>query len=117
MGGAGLLEERLREQPRRRTVLLVGVVDVVRVELDRAVVEVEVRGLVELTIRVGTLPSPIRCTGFPEAFRSKGAYSLEILNFIRRQSLHWTRAPGEGKQFLLTRNTLPETVVAGTLDA
>jgi len=51
-----LEEERLRDEARRRAVVVVGVRDIVRVELD-LVVEVEVRSVAELTIAViGCLP-------------------------------------------------------------
>ena len=51
-----LEEERLRDEPRRGTVVVVGVRDIVRVELG-LVVEVEVRSVIELTIAViGYLP-------------------------------------------------------------
>ncbi len=51
----GLLKldlERLREEPGSGTVVLVGIVNPVRVELDLAVVEVEVRRVVEANIRL-----------------------------------------------------------------
>ena len=45
-------EERLREEAGRRTVVVVGIVDPVRVEFELAVVEVEVQRVVELIIGV-----------------------------------------------------------------
>ena len=49
-------EERLRREARRRAIVVVGVRDIVRVELG-LVVEVEVRSVAELTIAViGCLP-------------------------------------------------------------
>ena len=52
--------ERLRNERRRRTVVLVGIVEPVRVELDLAVVEVEVRGVIEadISIRIFVLAHP-----------------------------------------------------------
>ena len=52
--------ERLRNEHRRRTVVLVGIVEPVRVELDLAVVEVEVRGVIEadISIRIFVLAHP-----------------------------------------------------------
>ena len=47
-----LAVERLREEGRRGAIVLVGIADPVRVELDLVVVEVEVRGVVERTVRV-----------------------------------------------------------------
>lgn len=44
--------ERLRNERRRRTVVVVGIVEPVRVELDLAVVEVEVRGVIEAIIGI-----------------------------------------------------------------
>jgi hypothetical protein len=44
------MKERLREDGRGGTIVLIGIVDIVRVELDLVVVEVEVRRLVENTI-------------------------------------------------------------------
>jgi len=42
-----LAEERLRSEARGRAIVVVGIGDVVRVELDLVVVEVEVRSVVE----------------------------------------------------------------------
>ena len=53
----------LRNGAGRGTVVLVGIVDIVRVELDLAVVEVEVRRVVELAIAIVVLLPPIRVTG------------------------------------------------------
>ena len=50
------VEERLREEAGRRPIVVVEVRDIVRVELDLAVVEVEVRRVVERTIGVQILP-------------------------------------------------------------
>jgi len=44
--------ERLRNERRRRTVVVVRIVEPVRVELDLAVVEVEVRGVIEANIGI-----------------------------------------------------------------
>ncbi len=44
--------ERLRNKHRRRTVVVVRIVEPVRVELDLAVVEVEVRGVIEANIGI-----------------------------------------------------------------
>ncbi len=41
-------EERLRGEERRGAIVVVGIVDILRVELDLAVVEVEVRSVVKL---------------------------------------------------------------------
>ena len=56
------LWERLRNETRRRTVVVVGIVNVVRVELDLAVVEVEVRSVIKANIGVRNLPLSIRGT-------------------------------------------------------
>ena len=45
-------EKKLRDEPGDRPEVVVRVVDRIRVELDLAVVEVEVRGVVEADIRV-----------------------------------------------------------------
>jgi hypothetical protein len=50
--------EKLRREPRRRTHIVVGIVDIVRVELELVVVEVEVRRTIEVAIRIGILPLP-----------------------------------------------------------
>lgn len=47
-----LYKERLRTEPRRRAIVVIGIVDPVRVELDLAIIEVEVRRVVELTIGI-----------------------------------------------------------------
>jgi hypothetical protein len=47
-----LAEERLRSEARRGAIVVVGIVDIVRVELDLVVVEVEVRSLTELVIAI-----------------------------------------------------------------
>ena len=44
--------ERLRNERRRGTVVVVRIVEPVRVELDLAVVEVEVRGVIEANIGI-----------------------------------------------------------------
>lgn len=45
-------EERLRGEPRRRAIVVVGIAHPVRIELDLAIVEVEVRSVVEANIVV-----------------------------------------------------------------
>ena len=45
-------EKKLREKNGRRAIVVVGIVNEVRVELELAIVEVEVRRVVELTISV-----------------------------------------------------------------
>jgi hypothetical protein len=45
-------EKRLREKARRRAIVLIGIVEPVRVELELAVVEVEVRRVREIAIDV-----------------------------------------------------------------
>jgi len=45
-------EERLRSEAGSRAIVVVGIVDMVHVELDLVVVEVEVRGVLELTIAI-----------------------------------------------------------------
>jgi hypothetical protein len=47
-----LAKERLREEPGRGTVIVVGIVGIVVVELDLVVVEVEVRGAIEGAILI-----------------------------------------------------------------
>jgi len=51
-GAARYDKERLREEGRRRTIVVVGIVNPVRVELELAIVEVEVRRLVEVAIDI-----------------------------------------------------------------
>ncbi len=53
-------EKRLREKPRGGTELLVGIVRPVGVEVEVAVVPIEVGGVHELTIAVGILLLPVR---------------------------------------------------------
>ena len=53
-------EKRLREKPRGGTELLVGIVRPVGVEVEVAVVPIEVGRVHELTIAVGILLLPIR---------------------------------------------------------
>jgi hypothetical protein len=52
--------ERLRREPRRGAIVVVGIVNIVRVELDLVVVEVEVGRLREHAITVRILLPPIR---------------------------------------------------------
>ena len=56
-------EERLREKRGRRAIVVVGIVDIVRVELDLVVVEVEVRSVVPLAISIVILPLSTHITG------------------------------------------------------
>lgn len=53
------LEERLRKEQRDRTIVVVRVVHPVRVELDLAIVEVQVRGVVEPAIGIRII-APVR---------------------------------------------------------
>jgi hypothetical protein len=75
------MKERLRTEPRRRPVVVVGIVDKVRVELDLAIVEVEVRSVVEANIGIQILFLPIRGT----RARSNSCWkqdTISLLNFI-----------------------------------
>lgn len=49
------VRKTLQEEPRGRAIVLIGIADLVRVELDLVVVEVEVRSLVEHAIALGIL--------------------------------------------------------------
>ena len=91
----------LRKEPRRGTVVVVRVAHVVRVELDLAVVEVEVRGVVERTVRARII-APARPRHRKLRFTPVKAYVLSILYFIRQQSFDYLgiSAPGKSKQYL-----------------
>jgi len=54
--------ETLRDEPRDRTVVVVGIVESERAELDLAVVEEEARRVVEADIRVRILLASVRGT-------------------------------------------------------
>lgn len=56
------VSETFRKNTRGRPVVVVGIVGPVRVELDLAVVELEVRGVVEAIIGIRLLSLPIRVT-------------------------------------------------------
>ena len=57
-------EERLRDEGGRRAIVLVSIVDIVRVELDLAIVEVEVRSMAEGRVpTIGNMPLSIHSTG------------------------------------------------------
>ena len=53
-------EERLRREARGRAIVVVDIADIVRVELDLAVVEVEVRSVreVAITVRISVFVCP-----------------------------------------------------------
>lgn len=110
--------ERLREEGRSGTVVLVGVVEPVGVELDLAVVEVEDRRVREVAIGVRNIV-PVRPCHQTLSFTScwKQAYTLSVLNLIRRYlSCDKTRTrPGQAVS--PQHNTLLETVVSMTLVA
>ena len=82
-------EERLRAESGRRTIVLVGVRDIVRVELDLAIVEVEVRSVAEGRVpTIGNMPLSTHSTGgrgLPiYTIRIYSISSFNLLNFIRR---------------------------------
>ena len=79
-----MAKERLRSEARRGAIVVVGIGDIVRVELS-LVVEVEVRSVAELTIAIiGNMPLSIYCTG-GRGLRSCDIYPpFNPLNFIRR---------------------------------
>ena len=54
-----MIQEALRDEGRRRAIVLVRVADMLRVELDLAVVVVEVRSVVEADIGIRILPLSI----------------------------------------------------------
>ena len=81
-----LSKERLRDEPRRGAIVVVGIAHPVRVELDLAIVEVDDRRLVELAVRIRII-APVR-PGHRisrATSRWKRNYILSILNFIRQQ--------------------------------
>ena len=108
--------ERLRDEPRRGTVVVVGVRDIVRVELG-LVVEVEVRSVAELTIPIiGYLPLSIHNTG------GRGLRSCDLcppsnpLNFIRRHLYSRNKKPAiDRASSISSSNTLFASVNAKTL--
>ena len=56
------MKGRLRNETGRCTVVRIGIVEPVRVELDLAVVEVEVRSVIEANIGIRNLPLLIQST-------------------------------------------------------
>ncbi len=66
-----LLEERLREKGGSRTEVLIGIVNPVRVELDLAIVEVEVRSVRENLIGLRII-APIRPYHWKSRFTAQG---------------------------------------------
>lgn len=101
--------ERLRHEARRGTVVVVGIVDPVSVELDLAVVEVEVRRVREAVVIVGIIASTHpwhRTLRFTVCW--KQTYILSVLNLIRQHPVKES-ALGESKQYLLntTRSRKP----------
>lgn len=73
-------KERLRKERRHRAVVLVGVVGPVRPELDPAIVEVEVRRVLEPAIG-------LRIIAFARPWHRKSRLCLFFLNFIRQQPI------------------------------
>ncbi len=57
-----VMKGRLRNETGRGTVVRIGIVEPVRVELDLAVVEVEVRSVIEANIGIRNLPLLIQST-------------------------------------------------------
>ena len=94
-------EEWLRDKTGSRTVVVVGIVDPVRVELDLAVVELEVRRLREVAIGIRNFAF-VRPCHQTSSFTSRWQrnYMLSILNLIRRYPV---REPvlNKSKQYLL----------------
>ena len=69
-------KERLRDEARSRTIVVVRIANMVRVELDLAVIEVEVRRVVEADIRVRLLPLSVRDTEARTSFLLATRYAL-----------------------------------------
>jgi hypothetical protein len=57
-----LFKERLREDSRDGTIVVIRIVNIVRVKLDLAIIEVEVRRLVEVAIGIRLLSLFIQVT-------------------------------------------------------
>jgi len=57
-----LFKERLREDSRNGTIVVIRIVNIVRVKLDLAIVEIEVQRLVESTIGIRLLSLFIQVT-------------------------------------------------------
>ena len=100
ISGAFWNEKRLREERGGGTIVVVGIVEPVRVELHLAVVEVEDRRLVELAVRIRIIALArlghriSRVTS-----RWKRNYILPILNLIRQQpDVNRASALGMSKQ-------------------
>ena len=74
----------LRNEARRRPVVVVGVADPVRVELDIAVVEVEVRRVVEANIRLRIFAFARPRHRSSKAILAGNEALISLLNFIQR---------------------------------
>ena len=92
--GAFCNNERLRNDTRGGTIVLVRIVDRVRVELDLAIVPVEVRSVVEADIGIRILSLPIYFTKARKCFLLETSHSFafedSLLNFILQ---HRTYSP------------------------
>lgn len=107
---------RLRDKPRDRTVVVVRVVNPVRVELDLAVVEVEVRSVRKVVISARIFAThPSEPPGLEIYFPLEvEPYSLNLELYLAAVCKKQTPALDEGKQSP-QNNTLLKTVVVKTL--
>ena len=109
-------KERLREERRRGTVVLVGIVDLVRVELDLAVVEVEDRRVREVAIGIRIIALIHLChQALNFTSRWKRNYMLLTLNLIWQHPPFGETRTRRGQAVSPQHNTLLETVVSMTL--
>ncbi len=91
----------LRDKTGSRTVVVVGIVDPVGVELDIVVVELEVRGLREVAIGIGKFAFVRPCHQTSNlTSRWKRNYMFSILNLIWRHPV-WEPILDKSKQYLL----------------
>ncbi len=111
-----LAAERLREEAGHRTEVVVRVVNEVRVELDLAVVEVEVGrlGKVAIGLRIIALIH-LRHQTLNFTSRWKRNYTLLVLNLIRQHPPCGETCTRRGQAVSPQHNTLLETVVSMTL--
>jgi len=111
-----LCRQTFRKDTRRRTVVVVGIVNLVRVELDLAIVELEVRGMIEAIVGIRLLSISIRTTNIRVGSLLATRHTPVFVFYMKADIKLTSSLPDTDKQCLCNNSTLTVSVDIGDSD-
>lgn len=105
-----MCRKTFRKDTRRRTIVVVGIVDLVRVELDLVVAPLEVRGAIEAIVGIRLLSVSIRATNIRAWSLLATKHTPIFVFYVKADIKLASSLPDTDKQCLCNNSTLTVSV-------